>query len=154
MRVKNMRPKSSVVSYSRPGLPRIVELAIAVPVLVLVAPIVALAALAIVVTSRGPAFFRQERVGLGGRTFLLIKLRTMRTSNEGPLVTAADDARITAVGKFLRVAKIDELPQLWNVVKGEMSLVGPRPEVQKYVDPKNGLWQVILQSKPGIADPV
>ncbi len=121
-----MSLKSSF-SPVKPGLPRIVELAIAVPGLVVLSPLVGLAALAIVMTSRGPAFFRQERVGANGQVFRLIKLRTMRSSNEGPQVTAADDARVTAVGRFLRATKLDELPQLWNVIRGDMSLVGPTP---------------------------
>ncbi len=149
-----MRMKSSFGSHVKPGLPRVVELAIAVPALVIVAPIIALAALAIIISSRGPAFFRQDRVGANASMFRLIKLRTMRLSKEGVQVTAADDTRVTPVGRFLRATKLDELPQLWNVVKGDMSLVGPRPEVPRYVDPKSALWRSILRAKPGIADPV
>ena len=150
-----MSLKPSFVPAVKRGLPRIVELAIAVPVLVVCSPIIFLAALAILITSRGPAFFRQERVGVDGTSFRLIKLRTMRPSEGGgPQVTAADDARVTLVGRFLRTTKLDELPQLLNVVKGDMSLVGPRPEVPRYVDPENSLWGTVLKAKPGIADPM
>ena len=149
-----MRIESSVIPLVKPGLPRIVELAIALPALVIVSPIIALAALAIVLSSRGPAFFRQNRVGANAMMFRLIKLRTMRLSKAGAEVTAADDDRVTLVGRLLRTTKLDELPQLWNVVKGDMSLVGPRPEVPRYVDPTNAVWRTVLQAKPGIADPV
>jgi lipopolysaccharide/colanic/teichoic acid biosynthesis glycosyltransferase len=110
-------------------------------------PIIFLAALAIVITRR-PAFFRQERVGVDGTIFRLIKLRTMRSSEGGgPQVTAADDARVTPVGRALRTTKLDELPQLLNVVKGDMSLVGPRPEVPRYVDPENSLWGFLEEAR-------
>ena len=79
-------------------------------------------------TSRGPALFRQERMGLDGRTFQMLKFRTMRQGTESDALTGADDPRRTAVGRFLRRSSLDELPQLINVFKGEMSLVGPRPE--------------------------
>ena len=150
-----MSLKPPLVPAVKSGLPRIVELAIAVPVLVVCSPIIFLAALAIAITSRGPAFFRQERVGIDGTIFRLFKLRTMRSSEGGgPQVTAADDARVTPVGRFLRTTKVDELPQLLNVVKGDMSLVGPRPEVPRYFDPENSLWRTVLKAKPGIADPM
>ena len=149
-----MRIQSSVVPHVKQGLPRIVELAIAVPALVIFSPIIALAALAIVLSSRGPVFFKQDRVGANAMMFRLIKLRTMRSSKGGAYITAADDDRVTTVGRFLRSSKLDELPQLWNVLRGDMSLVGPRPELPRYVDPTNALWRTVLQAKPGIADPV
>ena len=105
-------------------------------------------------SSRGPIFFRQERVGRGGRNFVLYKLRTMRLSTDGPQVTAPGDDRITRVGRILRKTKLDELPQLWNVVRGDMSLVGPRPEVPRYVDLDDPLWMETLRVRPGITDPV
>ena len=138
----------------RSGIPRPVEAVAALAGLLLSVPLLAVAALAIVTTSRGPALFRQERVGRGGRTFRFYKLRTMRASSGGPQVTAGDDARITQVGRFLRRTKLDELPQLWNVIRGDMSLVGPRPEVPKYVNPEDPLWKRVLQARPGITDPV
>src|SRR6267143_1863902 len=112
----------------KPGIPRSVEAVVSLAALVVCMPVLALAAAAIAVTSRGPVIFRQQRVGLGGRAFLLYKLRTMRLEPGGPQVTAGDDARVTWVGRLLRRTKVDELPELWNVLKGEMSLVGPRPE--------------------------
>ncbi len=104
--------------------------------LTLSAPVLLWAAAAIKISSPGPVFYRQVRVGRGGRLFSIWKLRTMRTTAEpsGPLVTAQDDARITPLGKRLRSWKLDELPQLFNVLKGEMSLVGPRPQVPRFVD--------------------
>jgi lipopolysaccharide/colanic/teichoic acid biosynthesis glycosyltransferase len=78
----------------------------------------------------------------------------MRVRNEGPQVTSGADSRITAIGRFLRKSKLDELPELWNVLRGDMSLVGPRPEVPRYVDLKDPIWQTVLQARPGLTDPV
>jgi lipopolysaccharide/colanic/teichoic acid biosynthesis glycosyltransferase len=123
--------------------------------LVILAPLLLLAALAVRLDSAGPALFRQVRVARGGRPFKMLKFRSMRNSaaNSGPLITTAGDARITTVGAFLRRTKLDELPQLINVLKGDMSLVGPRPEVPKYVAlyPAD-LREVILSVRPGITD--
>src|SRR5262245_43774616 len=116
------------------GLPRQVEAVIALAGLVMVAPLIALAAIAIAVTSRGPVIFRQKRMGREGHPFTMYKLRTMTAASAGPQVTASDDTRVTPIGKFLRKTKLDELPELWNVLKGDMSLIGPRPEVPRYVD--------------------
>ncbi|MGH9363791.1 MAG: sugar transferase, partial [Thermoanaerobaculia bacterium] len=135
------------------GIPRGVELALAALVLLATLPVLALAAVAIVLSSRGPVFFRQERVGRGGRRFVLFKLRTMRVAPAGLEVTATDDPRITRVGQILRRAKLDELPQLWNVLRGDMSLVGPRPEVLRYVDLTNPRWRKVLSVRPGVTDP-
>lgn len=126
----------------------------AIVTLLIAAPILSLAALLIALTSRGSVLFRQRRVGQGGREFVMYKLRTMRQRNTGLQVTAADDPRVTSVGKILRKAKLDELPELWNVIRGDMALLGPRPEVPRYVDLKNPLWRQILQARPGITDPV
>jgi lipopolysaccharide/colanic/teichoic acid biosynthesis glycosyltransferase len=136
------------------GLPRQAEAAIALVGLVMVAPLIALTAIVIAVTSRGPVIFRQKRMGRKGRPFTMYKLRTMRMANSGPQVTASDDVRVTSVGKFLRKAKLDELPELWNVLKGDMSLIGPRPEVPRYVDPDDPRWRLVLEARPGIADPM
>src|SRR5215475_3408367 len=122
------------------GLPRQAEAAIALAGLVMVAPLIALAAIAIAVTSRGPVIFRQKRMGRKGLPFTMYKLRTMLVANSGPQVTAGDDARVTPVGRILRKTKLDELPELWNVLKGDMSFVGPRPEVPDYVDAGSPAW--------------
>jgi lipopolysaccharide/colanic/teichoic acid biosynthesis glycosyltransferase len=136
------------------GLSRQAEAVIALAGLVMVAPLIALTAIAIAVTSRGPVIFRQKRMGRKGRPFTMYKLRTMRVANSGPLVTAGDDVRVTLVGKFLRKTKLDELPELWNVLKGDMSLIGPRPEVPRYVDLDDPMWRLVLEAKPGITDPM
>jgi exopolysaccharide biosynthesis polyprenyl glycosylphosphotransferase len=103
--------------------------------LALTAPVIALFAILVKLDSKGPAFFRQPRVGLYGQTFDVIKLRSMRTDAEKDGVKWAekDDPRITRLGRFIRKVRIDELPQTWSVLKGEMSFVGPRPEVPKFV---------------------
>jgi lipopolysaccharide/colanic/teichoic acid biosynthesis glycosyltransferase len=117
-------------------------------------PLLILAAVAIVLTSPGPVIFRQKRVGRNGRIFVLYKLRTMRTVPDGPQVTATGDERVTWVGRILRRTKVDELPELWNVLKGDMALVGPRPEVPRYVDLEDHRWELVLKTRPGITDPV
>ena len=136
------------------GLPRQVEAAIALAGLVMVAPLITLAVIVIAVTSPGPVIFRQKRMGRKGRPFTMYKLRTMRVMNSGPQVTAGDDVRITPIGKFLRKTKLDELPELWNILKGDMSLIGPRPEVPRYVDLGDPMWRLVLEARPGIADPM
>jgi len=136
------------------GLPRFCDGVIAFVGLILSMPLLVLTAMAIRLTSNGPIIFRQTRVGLKGRPFTLFKFRTMHLVNSGLQVTASDDARVTRVGKILRKFKLDELPELWNVLKGDMSFVGPRPEVERYVDLNNPAWQIVLQSRPGITDPV
>jgi lipopolysaccharide/colanic/teichoic acid biosynthesis glycosyltransferase len=123
--------------------------------LLLVSPLLAVVAIAIRLESPGPAFFLQERVGYLGKPFHIIKFRTMRRSapSEGPQITVGSDPRITRIGHLLRKSKLDELPQLLNVVKGEMSLVGPRPEVPAFMaryTPEQRA--VILSVRPGITD--
>lgn len=136
------------------GLPRACELPAAALLLILVSPVLALASMLILLTMGRPVLFRQQRTGRGGQPFTLYKLRTMRPSSGGPQVTAGDDQRMTWVGRLLRKSKVDELPELWNILKGEMSFVGPRPEVPRYVDLLNPLWVQVLQAKPGLTDPV
>jgi lipopolysaccharide/colanic/teichoic acid biosynthesis glycosyltransferase len=116
--------------------------------------VIAVCALAVVATSGRPAFFRQIRVGRRGKPFRLVKLRSMQVSHEGPRVTARGDDRVTPVGRWLRRTKLDELPELWNVLRGEMSFVGPRPEVPEYVDLDDPQWAEVLQARPGLTDPV
>jgi len=99
-----------------------------------------------------PIFFGQTRVGRKGKLFRIWKFRTMRTGGKGSLVTAAGDARVTQIGSVLRRFKLDELPQLFNVLKGDMSLVGPRPEVPECVRFEAPIWQAVLQVRPGVTD--
>jgi lipopolysaccharide/colanic/teichoic acid biosynthesis glycosyltransferase len=120
--------------------------------LIVVLPVLAVCALAIFVEDRGPVLFRQRRTGKHGTPFLLLKLRSMKSMSMGRSITARNDTRITAVGRRLREYKIDELPQLWNVFRGDMSLVGPRPEVPEYVDLSDPRWQTVLSVKAGITD--
>lgn len=136
------------------GIPRIIEILIAFGGLVLLSPILLVAAILVKITSSGPIFFCQKRVGLNGKDFTLYKFRTMRVQKSGPLVTAATDNRITGIGRILRKTKLDELPGLLNVIRGDMSFVGPRPEVPQLVDLTNSMWQETLTVRPGITDPV
>ena len=121
--------------------------------LLLLAPV--LAAVALVVRRDGPVLFRQERVGRGGRTFRIWKFRTMVPGAEarGAALTVGGDPRITRVGAWLRRTKLDELPQLLNVLRGEMTLVGPRPEVPRYVALYTPEQRRVLELVPGITDP-
>ena len=121
---------------------------------VLALPLVAIAAL-VRLSSRGPALFRQERVGLHGRRFRIWKFRTMvhDAAGTGPLVTSAGDARVTPLGRLLRRCKLDELPQLVNVWRGDMSFVGPRPEVPRFVERYSAEDRAVLSVRPGITDP-
>lgn len=135
-------------------MPRWLEILLAALGLIVAFPLLAPASLAIMLTSPGPIIFRQQRVGRNGRLFVLYKLRTMRVAQDGPQVTASGDQRVTTIGRVLRRTKVDELPELWNVVRGDMSLVGPRPEVPRYVDLNDDRWGLVLQSRPGITDPV
>lgn len=123
--------------------------------LILLSPVFALVACCIKLTSRGPVLYRQVRIGQGARPFQILKFRSMtiQTSNKDLKITVAGDSRVTAVGRFLRRYKVDELPQLWNVVCGDMSLVGPRPEVPVYVGKYTPEQRIVLSARPGITDP-
>lgn len=118
--------------------------------LLLCFPVLLSAALAVWLEDGRPVLFRHARIGRGGRPFLLLKLRSMRNRAAGPSITAGGDPRVTRVGRILRRYKIDELPQLWNVLRGEMTLVGPRPEAPEYVDASDPAWRVVLNERPGI----
>jgi lipopolysaccharide/colanic/teichoic acid biosynthesis glycosyltransferase len=122
--------------------------------LLLLWPLLLACGLAVRFSSPGPILFRQPRVGRGGRLFTLLKFRSMRPGEAGPSITASGDPRITRVGRVLRASKLDELPELWNVLRGEMALVGPRPEVPTYVDLEDPRWRAVLEVRPGITDPV
>ena len=134
---------------------RLLDIAVSGAGLVLTSPILLAAAIAVKVETHGPAFYGGSRVGKDGRAFRILKLRTMRAGadQQGPAVTAGGDPRITAVGRFLRRTKIDELPQLLNVLKGEMSLVGPRPEHPDYVALDTPEQRRVLTVRPGITGP-
>ena len=115
---------------------RLIDIVFSILALVILSPALLVIALAVVLTSKGPIFFRQERIGLGGKPFHIIKFRSMVNDAErnGPQLSSTADPRITKVGRFLRRTRMDELPQFWNVLVGDMSLVGPRPERQHFID--------------------
>lgn len=121
--------------------------------LLFVAPLFVLVSIIIKIGSPGPVFFRQTRVGRKGKLFKIWKFRTMYQDSRGVEITVAGDKRITKIGKFLRRYKIDELPQLINVLLGEMSFVGPRPEVPKYVNLYTDNQKKVLDVRPGITGP-
>jgi lipopolysaccharide/colanic/teichoic acid biosynthesis glycosyltransferase len=126
----------------------LIDFVCALILFVLTAPLVVLIALLVKVTSRGPAFYTQTRAGLNGRPYTLYKIRTMRHNCErhsGPCWSSRGDRRVTWLGAFLRSTHLDELPQLWNVLRGEMSLVGPRPERPEF-------FPVLTQAIPHYAD--
>lgn len=138
----------------RPDVKRLIDLAIGLPALAAAAPVIAGLAVLVKLDSNGPAFYTQKRVGKGRRALKLYKLRSMvqGADAKGPGVTAGGDARITRIGRLLRKTKLDELPQLFNVVKGDMSLVGPRPESERYVAHYRPEWEPLLDVRPGITD--
>jgi len=133
---------------------RVLDLAVAMLGLTALAPLLAILAVAVKLESPGPVFYRGRRVGRHGKPFRMFKFRSMVVNADriGGSSTADSDPRITRVGRFLRKYKLDELPQLINVLKGEMSFVGPRPEVQQYVDLYTPEEQLILTVRPGITD--
>ncbi|NDB35833.1 MAG: sugar transferase [Flavobacteriia bacterium] len=133
---------------------RFLDILIALIVLVFFLPFGLILALCIMLESRGGVFYFQERIGKNGKPFRLLKFRTMRPNADtlGKLTIGARDPRITRIGVFLRKAKLDEFPQFLNVLKGEMSIVGPRPEVAEYVDKYNESQRKVLDYKPGITD--
>ncbi len=122
--------------------------------LLILSPVFLLIAILVKCTSRGPVFFRHERMGRGFRPFGVLKFRTMvqDAPKLGGPITVGNDPRVTRFGRLLRATKLDELPQLLNVLRGEMSLVGPRPEVRQYVEMFRPDYEVILQARPGITD--
>jgi lipopolysaccharide/colanic/teichoic acid biosynthesis glycosyltransferase len=134
---------------------RFFDAAVSGAALVMTSPIVLVAAIAIKLESPGPAFYSGRRVGKDGQPFHIFKLRTMRpgADRQGPAITAGDDPRITAVGRFLRRTKLDELPQLVNVLRGEMSLVGARPEHPDYVEHYTAEQRRLLAVRPGMTGP-
>jgi lipopolysaccharide/colanic/teichoic acid biosynthesis glycosyltransferase len=131
---------------------RLLDLVIAIPGIVVASPVIAVAAVAIKLDTKGSIFYRGTRVGRGGREFRIVKLRSMVSGAEstGSAVTSAGDPRVTRAGRFLRRTKLDELPQLWNVIRGDMSLVGPRPEHPDYVRLYTPDQRRVLKVRPGV----
>jgi len=134
---------------------RFFDIVLSIAGLLVVLPFLPFIAVLIKFDSRGPVFFRQERIGKGFRRFTIYKLRTMQADADkrGALITAGGDNRVTKAGFFLRKYKIDELPQLFNVLRGDMSFVGPRPEVSRYVQLFEKDYRKLLTVRPGITDP-
>ncbi len=144
-----------MASFSEPSGQRLFDVTMSAVGLVLLSPLLLVAALAVRLSSPGPVFFKQVRVGRGGQEFEILKFRTMAVDAErkGGQLTVGSDPRVTRVGRFLRASKIDELPQLVNVLRGEMALVGPRPEVPRYVALYTHDQRRVLDVRPGITDP-
>ena len=136
------------------GVPRPVEALAALGLFVVTLPLQIGVGLLVLVGSGLPILFRQRRVGLGGREFTMLKFRTMRSNDQAVQVTNSHDERVTRVGRVLRWLKLDELPELVNVIRGDLALVGHRPEVPRYVDLDNDLWREVLRERPGITHPV
>ena len=140
--VENLRPSWLIFSdgfrktRASMAVKRAFDVSLSLLGLIVGLPIMALVAIAVKLTSRGPVFYHQERVGLNGRTLMVHKVRTMRQDAEaatGPVWSRPNDERVTPVGRFLRCTRLDEVPQLWNVLRGDMSFVGPRPERPEFV---------------------
>jgi len=154
VRDSEQRPVFANGFYANYGK-RYLDILAATTGLILLSPVLAIAACCIKLTSRGPMLYRQIRIGKDGRPFRILKFRSMtRQSSISDLkITVAGDSRVTPVGKLLRRYKIDELPQLWNVIRGQMSLVGPRPEVPVYIEAYTPEQRAVLSARPGITDP-
>jgi lipopolysaccharide/colanic/teichoic acid biosynthesis glycosyltransferase len=134
---------------------RVFDIAVSLAALILLVPVLAVIALLVKLSSPGPVFYRQRRVSRGGRLFQLFKFRTMVVGADrlAPNVSATGDPRVTRVGSFLRRSYLDELPQLLNVLRGDMSLVGPRPETPEFVDLYTPEERRVLTVRPGLAGP-
>jgi lipopolysaccharide/colanic/teichoic acid biosynthesis glycosyltransferase len=160
--VRDLRPSYLVFSdgfgFNRvaEGVRRAADLVLSMLGLLAALPLLALCALAIRLDSKGPIFYRQERVGRHGRIFKVLKLRTMKVDAEthsGPTFTAHRDPRVTRVGRLLRMTRLDEVPQYWNIIVGDMSIVGPRPERPEFMDvltSRYPLFRLRLARKPGL----
>ena len=132
---------------------RIFDIVSSLIVLLVLFPILMIIGLLVALGSKGGAFYSQERIGKNGRVFRLLKFRSMRAgSDKKGQLTIGNDSRVTGIGKFLRKSKLDELPQLLNVLQGDMSVVGPRPEVQRYVSLYSAEQLKVLSVKPGLTD--
>ena len=134
-------------------LKRTFDILLSVFAIFLLFPFFVLVSLLIVIDSGFPIFFLQKRIGRDAKEFNIIKFRTMKKNNENVTITVSDDSRITRIGKYLRKTKIDELPEILNVLFGQMSFVGPRPDVKGYADKLKGANRKILALRPGITGP-
>ena len=134
---------------------RLIDILVASVGMVLLSPFFVLIIVGIYFSDGRPIFFRQNRMGLNKKSFFLIKFRSMSVLEgaENGKFDAGDKARVTALGVLMRKYKLDELPQLWNVLRGDMSIVGPRPEIRKWVEAYPDHWDVVLTVRPGITDP-
>ena len=132
---------------------RIFDLVLIVLTLPLLLPLGVLVAIAVFLDSPGPVIYRSQRIGKGGLVFEMLKFRTMTSDAEGPPLSAAGDERYTPLGRRLALSRLDELPQIWNVLKGDMRLVGPRPEVEGFVAAYAGEYERILSVPPGLTGP-
>lgn len=148
-----MDERRAALSRRQATVKRAVDLAVSIVLLAITGPVLALAWLAAAMSTRASGTFRQARVGIHGDTFEVLKLRTMVAGPATTTVTTSGDARITRTGAVLRRFKLDELPQLINVIRGEMSLVGPRPDVPGYADLLEGEERLVLGIRPGITGP-
>jgi len=152
-RVLSRLQRSPVVADTIPWRLRALDVGIALLALPIVLVMGSVLAIAVLIDSPGPIFYRSWRIGRGGRPFAMLKFRTMRHDVEGPPLSAKDDVRYTPLGRSLSATRLDELPQLWNVLKGDMRLVGPRPEVQQFVEAFPSEYERILGVAPGLTGP-
>jgi lipopolysaccharide/colanic/teichoic acid biosynthesis glycosyltransferase len=134
----------------RVAVKRAMDVSIAFCALVVLSPLFVVLAVVIVLDSRGPVFYRAERVGFRGQPLAMLKFRKMHRTAGGAALTTANDDRLTRVGRWLARTKLDELPQLWHVLRGQMSLVGPRPESPSFVERFREDYEVILTTRPGL----
>jgi lipopolysaccharide/colanic/teichoic acid biosynthesis glycosyltransferase len=144
------RRRSRRTDTLRAAVKRAIDVTVAALALVVLAPLLLLIALLIVLDSPGPVFYRADRAGFRGRPLRMLKFRKMRRDSRGGPLTVADDERLTRLGAWLVRSKLDELPQLWHVVRGDMSLVGPRPESPEHVERFFADYEVILRVRPGL----
>ena len=142
--------RRSLASRSHEGAARAFDVVLAIVLVVFIAPLMALVAFTVKLDSDGPVLYRCTRVGRDDRIFLMLKFRKMGVNAGGPPLTVEGDSRFTRLGRLLAASKLDELPQLWNVIKGDMSLVGPRPEDPSFVAVRRAEYAEVLQVRPGI----
>jgi lipopolysaccharide/colanic/teichoic acid biosynthesis glycosyltransferase len=147
-----LRRSGNVADRIPRGL-RILDVVVIVVALPVLLPLGLLTAMAVFIDSPGPVLYRSQRIGKGGLVFEMLKFRTMKRDAEGPPLSAAGDERYTPLGRRLAIGRLDELPQIWNVLKGDMRLVGPRPEVEGFVAAYAGEYERILSVPPGLTGP-